>query len=168
MREDRIKHTVDLSRWALILTLTVNAVLLAVCFLTLKTRPTFYIILGIYILTLIFAFCYAPMSIEADGEAVILHSIFRKRKLRYADIDSVRLMQPTMGAVRIIGSGGYMGYWGIYSEGDIGKYFAFYGRSSDCFLIRMKDGRQYMAGCRNPHDIVDFIDTCKNPEKNGQ
>lgn len=63
------------------------------------------------------------------------------------DIAEVKLCQPTMGAIRICGSGGFFGWYGWFREGDIGKYFAYYGKSSDCFLVTLKDGRKYMLGC---------------------
>ncbi len=50
-----------------------------------------------------------------------------------------------------------MGYWGWFSERDLGKYFAYYGKASDCFLVTMKDGRKYMLGCQNPAEMVDAI-----------
>ncbi|MBE6230681.1 MAG: hypothetical protein E7119_08940 [Bacteroidales bacterium] len=36
-----------------------------------------------------------------------------------------------------------------FHEHDSGKYFAYYGRSSDCFLVELKDGRKYLLGCKN-------------------
>ena len=74
-----------------------------------------------------------------------------------ADVKSVRLCSPTMGAIRIFGSGGFLGYWGWFKERDLGKYFAYYGRSSDCFLVELKDGRKYMLGCKNAPKMVDYI-----------
>lgn len=62
-----------------------------------------------------------------------------------------------MGAMRLFGSGGFMGYWGLFKEGDIGNYVGFYGKSSECFLVRMKNGDKYVLGCKKPEDIVDFI-----------
>ncbi|WP_300877569.1 PH domain-containing protein [uncultured Duncaniella sp.] len=62
-----------------------------------------------------------------------------------------------MAEKRICGSGGFMGYWGWFSERDLGKYFAYYGKASDCFLVTMKDGRKYMLGCQNPAEMVDAI-----------
>ena len=79
-----------------------------------------------------------------------------------ADVKSVRLCPPTMGAIRIFGSGGFLGYWGWFKERDLGKYFAYYGRSSDCFLVELKDGRKYMLGCKNPQKMVEYINSMIN------
>ena len=50
-----------------------------------------------------------------------------------------------MGARRLFGSGGFFGYWGIFKEGDVGRYAAYFGKASDCFLVRMKNGDKYVV-----------------------
>lgn len=81
----------------------------------------------------------------------------RKQRLMMHNVESVELFQPTMGAIRIFGSGGYMGYWGIFRESDIGRYVAYYGKASDCFLVRMKNGDKYVLGCEHPRLMVNYI-----------
>ncbi|MDE6272144.1 MAG: PH domain-containing protein [Muribaculaceae bacterium] len=81
----------------------------------------------------------------------------RRKKIQMRNVESVQLFQPTMGAIRIFGSGGFMGYWGIFREGDIGRYYGFYGKASDCFLIRMKNGDKYVIGCAQPGKMADYI-----------
>lgn len=78
------------------------------------------------------------------------------------DIERVELFQPTMGAIRIFASGGFMGYWGVFRESDIGRYYGFYGKASDCFLVKMKIGDKYVLGCDNPQKIVDYIESQKS------
>ena len=50
-----------------------------------------------------------------------------------------------------------MGYWGLFREGDVGRYMAYYGKASDCFMIRMKNGDKYVLGCKNPGEMVEYI-----------
>ncbi|MCM1349257.1 MAG: hypothetical protein NC338_07590 [Firmicutes bacterium] len=45
----------------------------------------------------------------------------------------------------------------LFKEADVGRYYAFYGKASDCFLIRMKNGDKYVLGCENPGAMVDYI-----------
>ncbi len=100
---------------------------------------------------------YMPMSISADKSAIYINRCLKIKSIPMADIASVRLCPPTMGAIRIFGSGGFLGYWGWFREGDLGKYFAYYGRSSDCFFVELKDGRKYMLGCNNAPKMVEYI-----------
>ena len=103
------------------------------------------------------ALWYAPMSLSlADGVLSINRSM-RIKDIPVADIASVRMCPPTMAARRICGSGGFMGYWGLFSEPDLGRYFAYYGRASDCFLVTLRDGRRYMLGCTDAPAMVAAI-----------
>ena len=72
-------------------------------------------------------------------------------------IVSVERFNPTMGAKRILGSGGFMGYWGIFREGDVGRYTAYYGKASDCFMLRLDNGDQYVLGCRRSDEMIEYI-----------
>lgn len=74
-----------------------------------------------------------------------------------ADIADVKLCPPTMAARRIVGSGGWFGYYGWFSERDLGRYFAYYGKASDCFLVTLRDGRKYMLGCDDAPAMVEAI-----------
>lgn len=106
---------------------------------------------------LIAALFYMPLSIEVDDKELTINRPLRRKHIPLADIKTVQQMQPTMAERGWPCSGGFFGYWGKYSERDIGNYFAYYGRSSDCFLVRLRNGRQYMLGCCNSAEMVDAI-----------
>ena len=72
-------------------------------------------------------------------------------------VENVDLFQPTMGTYRLFGSGGFMGYWGLFREGGIGRYAAYYGKASDCFLVKLRNGDKYVLGCTNPSGMVAYI-----------
>lgn len=72
-------------------------------------------------------------------------------------ITSVELYSPTMASRRICGSGGWFGYYGWFKDPSIGKYFAYYGKASDCFLVTLKDGKKYVLGCEASDEIVEYI-----------
>lgn len=100
---------------------------------------------------------YGPMSVRVTDAAVEVVRSLKIKRIFLADVKEVRLLSPTMGAIRICGSGGFMGYWGWFREGDLGKYFAYYGKASDCFLMVLKDGRKYMLGCKDAPEMVEAI-----------
>lgn len=117
----------------------------------------FFIVFTVLLILLVFGVFYAPMRIEVDGKYVTVRHIVNQHSIPMDKIVSIEPFQPTMGAKRICGSGGFMGYWGIFREGDIGRYMAYHGKSSDCFLIRMKNGDKYVLGCENPDEMVNYI-----------
>lgn len=150
---------ITLSRYSTIITTVLVLVLFVACLATLHEKPAFFIILSLYLILLIFGLLYGAMSVKADSDYVTMRSPLKSRKIPVRDIESIELFKPTMGAIRIIGSGGFMGYWGLFKEGDIGRYRAFYGKASDCFLIRMKNGDKYVLGCESPAPMVDYINS---------
>lgn len=152
-----MKSKVQLSRFALVLTLIITVVLIVGCISLFNERPGFWFLLGILIMLLSFGFLYGPTQIITDHDNVTIKSYLLKHKILICNIESVELFQPTMGTIRIFASGGYFGYWGIFYEGDIGRYTGYYGKSSDCFLIRMKNGDKYVLGCQNPEEMIEYI-----------
>lgn len=117
------------------------------------------ILIVVTVALLLLGALYSPLSINVDSHYVYINSLFKKRKLKIEEINSIKLFQPTMGAIRIFASGGFMGYWGLFKEGDVGNYMAFFGKSSDCFMIRMKNGDKYVLGCKNPEEMVKYIES---------
>lgn len=109
------------------------------------------------VILLIISLYYMPMSIGADENAIYVNRSLKIKTIPMTDVVSVKLCPPTMGAIRICGSGGFLGYWGWFSERDLGKYFAYYGKSSDCFLLVLSNGRKYILGCQNAPQMVEYI-----------
>ena len=152
-----MKQRVVLSAFSLITTIICNSVFVICFFLN---EPPLYvkIVLACILVPLLVAgLFYMPLSIAADKYAIYVNRSLKINTIPLNEVKSVRLCPPTMGAIRICGSGGFMGYWGWFRERDLGRYFAYYGRSSDCFLVELKDGHKYLLGCNNPQKMVDYI-----------
>ena len=152
-----MESKVKLSAYAGFMTLIVTAVIIAGCVLTYGRGDAFIVFLVLLLLLIVFSLLYAPLKIKASTEYVKVRSALKSHKIPVRDIESVELFQPTMGSMRLCGSGGYMGYWGIFREGDVGRYTAYYGKASDCFIIRLKNGDKFVLGCENPSLMVSFI-----------
>lgn len=110
-----------------------------------------------FALLVITALIYAPLYVKVTDKHLAVRRPLKSRVIDMADIASVELFPPTMGEIRICGSGGWFGYWGWFKERDLGKYFAYYGRSSDCYLVKLKNGRQYIIGSEDAADVVEAI-----------
>ena len=156
-----IKKPVKYSSYVNILSGTVIAAAAGFCIYRHRTSDTemIYIICALLALMIICAIFYAPLWISVDDKALRIRRPLRAKKIPLSMIESVVPWPPTMAARRLLGSGGWCGYWGWFSERDLGKYFAYYGKASDCFLVTLKNGRRYLLGCDDPQTIVDFINT---------
>ena len=155
-----MKSKIKFSRFSIAVTVISIGAIYIGCMANLHNKPVLFTLLSVLIILLLPALFYSPVSISADSGSITINHIFRSRSIPMHSIKSVELFQPTMGTIRVFGSGGFMGYWGIFREGDIGRYTAYYGKSSDCFLIRTKDGSQYVLGCENPDAMVRYIKSC--------
>lgn len=152
-----MKSRVSLSTFSIILTAIITGALVAGCIVTYPEKPAFIVTLAVLALMVISSLLYAPLSIEADQKKITVRSAMRSQHIPMRNVTEAKLFQPTMGAIRLFASGGYMGYWGIFREGDIGRYMAYYGKASDCFLIRLKNGDKYVLGCKDPSAMVGYI-----------
>jgi hypothetical protein len=98
-----------------------------------------------------------PLSISVKNGVLNINRPLKIKSIPLSLITSVELYSPTMASIRICGSGGWFGYYGWFKEPSIGKYFAYYGKASDCFLVTLKDGKKYVLGCEAPNEIVEYI-----------
>ena len=120
------------------------------------------IVLIICLILLIPSLYYSPKSIKVDDKTLTINTYLSKHKLLISNIENVDYYLPMMGNLRICASGGLMGYWGIFRGMDIGNYMAYYGKSSDCFLVKMKNGDKYVLGCENPDAMIKCIESKLN------
>lgn len=152
-----MKSRVAYSGYSLILTVVITVVLVAVCVKSSGELLPFCIVLGVCLILIVLAFFYAPLQVRANEKYIIVVSLLRRHRILVSAVESIEFFRPTMGARRIFGSGGFFGYWGIFNEGDTGRYAAYFGKASDCFLIRMKNGDKYVIGCADCPEMVNYI-----------
>jgi hypothetical protein len=151
-----MKSIVNQSIFSFIVTVVVIGALIVGMCVTYGTDK--FIMLGVIIVALLcYCMFYAPLSISANEKVVNIHSPFKIHTIAMRRIVSVERFRPTMGSIRLFGSGGFMGYWGIFRDGDVGSYMAYYGKSSDCFMLRLDNGDKYVLGCKNADDMVAYI-----------
>ena len=112
---------------------------------------------GVIVILFLFTLCFMPLSISLDNESLNINRPLKIKSIPLIDISDVRMCPPTMGAIRICGSGGWFGWYGWFKETDLGKYFAYYGKASDCFLVNLKDGSKYLLGCKDAPEMVAAI-----------
>lgn len=160
-----MKKRVDLSLYCWIISVLSTA-LVCVVFVSNLMRPDndrAVWILGVAIMLLfLLPLFFMPLSISLDNESLEINRPLRIKSIPLSDIAGARLCAPTMGTIRICGSGGWFGWYGWFKERDLGKYFAYYGKASDCFLVTLKNGNKYMLGCKDAPEMVEAINATIN------
>lgn len=153
-----MKKSVKLSTWCIAMTLIGLAVLLIVLYCA-DNPVAKWIVVCAFIILCSTALFFMPLSVSIKDGGVNINRPLKTKSIPLNRIASAKLCPPTMAEKRICGSGGWFGYWGWFSEPSIGKYFAYYGKASDCFLVELKDGKKYMLGCEDAPAMVDFINS---------
>ena len=152
-----MKFKVELSRFSSILTILTLGLLIVALIATRHETDKFILLAVIILAVLIPSMFYAPLSVTITDKEVCVNSPFKIHTIPMRRIVSAERFQPTMGSIRIIGSGGFMGYFGIFREGDVGRYTAYYGKASDCLMLRLDNGDQYVIGCKDPDTALRLI-----------
>lgn len=156
-----MKRRVALSTFSIILTIAVIALFVVgmISYLNRSVDWLAYLLAGSLVLICCLAMYFTPMAISVEDGCLNINMLLRTKSIPLRDIQSVALCPPTMSEKRLLGSGGFFGYWGWFREPSIGRYFAYYGKASDCFLVRLKDGRLYMLGCVDALGIMECINS---------
>ncbi|MDE7402555.1 MAG: hypothetical protein K2M87_03985 [Muribaculaceae bacterium] len=155
-----MKEKVIFSKYSLIVTILSILIIIGVALYIYRRsedEAIVWILLGVTVIWGFLTLFYAPTTIELTDNSLQVNRSIRVKEIPLEDIKDVKLSPPTMAEMRLCGSGGFFGYWGWYSENDLGHYFAYYGKASDCFLVTLKNGSKYMLGCNNAPGIVKAI-----------
>lgn len=154
-----MKKSVEISAYSFAISIISLSVMAAVTYFSFVRGAAGFawILIAMIMLICLFSLFYMPLSVEVDGKYLYVNRPLKVKAIRLDNIVEVKLCPPTMGARRISGSGGWFGYWGRYTEGDLGEYFAYYGKASDCFLVTLRDCRKYMLGCKDAPEMVEAI-----------
>ena len=164
-----MRKRVNLSTYSTVITVLSIVILAGVLFVVFSDHESSLVaMIGVVIIVLLFCLSglfYAPLAISVDGDALRVERPLRCKVIPLADIADARLCKPTMAERRLCGSGGFLGHWGRMYERDLGRYFAYYGKASDCFLVTLNDRRKYMLGCKDAPEMVAAIKKTITPRR---
>lgn len=152
-----MKSKVKLSGYCIVVTIAVIALLAAVIISDRDKGENMNIIAALTGFILVFGLFYYPVSLDASDGGLEIRRVLKSKTIPYSEISAVERCYPSAGGLRLCGSGGYMGYWGYFSDIIIGTYFGYYGDRSQCILVKLKSGRQYVVSCVEPDAMVSAI-----------
>lgn len=151
-----MKCRVKLSTYSTIVTAICLIVLLA-CLYYCRDNCGIYAIGALIVIACSMALFYMPLSISVNDEDLNINRSLKIKRIPLKVVKSVKLCPPTMAEHQIFGSGGWFRYWGWFTEPSMGRYFAYYGKASDCFLVELKNGNRYLLGCEDAPVMVECI-----------
>ena len=155
-----MKKRVDISTWGAIFTILAVGSVTCTCILQFKRTEVeawVWVLLGFIILWGFLTLFFSPMYVRLTDNSLNVETSLRVKSFPLDEIVAVKICPPTMAEKRMLGSRCTFGYWGWFREPSIGKYFAYYGKASQTFLIRLKSGKQYMLGCRDSREMAEAL-----------
>ncbi len=155
-----MKQPVELSTWCKIFSCGAMALIIALtCIIFYRTGNATFCRAALLIMSVaaILIMWYAPLYVTFENGTLVVSRLFRELRIPADQIADVENASPTMGETVICGSRGLFGYWGWYSQSDTGRYFSYYGKSSDTFLVTLRNGRRYMIGCRDAAQMAEAL-----------
>ena len=152
-----MKSKVKLSAFCTIVTAAVIVSFLAGIVITWGKGIEFYLLPVAFVGMILSGLYYYPTEIEATSDAVVIKCVLRAKTIPCSAISSVSRCWPSAGGLRLLGSGGFMGYWGYFNDIVIGTYFGYYGNRDQCILLKLKSGKQYVISCLEPDAMVTEI-----------
>ena len=151
-----MKQRVRLSTFSIMLSGIVMIILLCAFYFS-NSAVSISIISAIIIIWCALALYYMPLSVSVSDGELCVNCTIRTKRIPLREIGSIERLPATMLGRRIFGSDGWFGYWGWYRDKSLGKYFAYYGNETDCFSVRLNNGKKYVLGCDNPDAIINYI-----------
>ena len=153
-----MKQKVKFSNYCLIMTAVIAAVFIAGIFSLLGDTHRLTMFCLIFGAVTAAGLYYCPVAVEADQSGIKIHRLLSGHKFfDYRSVQSVETFYPSAGGLRLCGSGGYFGYWGYFNDIMAGTYFGYYASRDNCFLVRLKNGKQYIIGCEDSHAMTEYV-----------
>lgn len=112
-------------------------------------------IIVVLALSLIIAYLFSPKTIELNDTALTLHRVAGKIRIPLENIKEVRPYYQS--GIRLFGSGGLFGNFGVFTNHDIGRHYEYVGDFSEAFLVVLKSGRKYVFSCENSNKVIEQI-----------
>ena len=94
-----------------------------------------------------------PRRITVYADRLVLKNGIGKKTLLFSDIESIERRDDLAFDMRLIGSGGMLGYTGWFTNSDFGRYMSYVGGYKDTFLIVTRK-RKYVMSCDRPDELV--------------
>lgn len=152
-----MKSKVKLSPYCTIISAVVLVTIIALMVITWGKGDEFYIPSAVFIGLIMSGLYFCPTDIVATSDSVVIKRVLRSKTIPCSTISSAARCWPSAGGLRLLGSGGFMGYWGYFNDIIIGTYFGYYGNRNQCIQLKFKDGKQYVISCLDPDAMVTEI-----------
>jgi hypothetical protein len=107
-------------------------------------------------ITYFVAWMLHPTSYEISNESLVIHRPVRSIKISLASIKNIERTEPGY-SMRLFGSGGLFGYYGLFSSNKLGRHHRYTGNNKNLVLISTEK-KKYLLSI---HDNLFFQELSK-------
>ena len=159
--EHRIASAFPMSSVIIVVTVLVNVLFISMVISAFRSSILVLEILSLVIL--ISPALFIPLRMIVDEDSLSIWRPIGKVKIHLEDIKSCSIVEDSRNfidkTIRTFGSGGLYGCIGYFRHDKYGKMRMFVTHTKQCFLIRMKDGRNFVVSSPKREEIVEFINS---------
>ena len=161
MKDKRITSAFPMSALMIIITTLYNLLILAMVYHAFQSS-----IIVLKIISLVFLISpifFLPLHLVVDEKNLKIWRPIGKVEIRLEDIKSCSFIEDSRSffdkTIRTFGSGGLYGFLGHFKHNYYGKMRMFVTHTKQCFLIRMKDGQNFVVSSPKRGEIVKFVNS---------
>lgn len=153
------KMNVKWDNYVCIITILFILIYIIMCFFLLIYMTGFLNRIALIIIPIVLVpFCFmAPKQLRLEEKQLVLSKMIGEFRIELSQIADVGIYNEKEMNIRLCGSGGFLGYLGIFRNKSLGKYIAYVGNYSQAFWIRMKNGKCYMFSCEDRDLLISSI-----------
>lgn len=116
-----------------------------------------WILWGLLAVMCLSAMFFYPREIQIKDGGLNIVFPLRTRTFPLTEIAKAEPYQVTMNFVRICGSGGLFGWWGLFRNQELGRFVVYASELDHVFLVELNDGSRYVISCPDPETMCAMI-----------
>jgi hypothetical protein len=149
-----MKEKITLDTLSKVMTTLVFAILISIAYFMIRDVSNNEIpivapilVVGFFVLTLGISWAYHPTSYEVTENGLLIHRPIGALTISKDEIVNIESIDPAKlrFGMRLFASGGFFGYFGLYSANSIGRYIRYTGHSKNLIMIETEKKR-YVIG----------------------
>lgn len=116
-----------------------------------------YMLVAVIALSVIYAAAMSPLMITLHDDRIVIHKIIGRKTILFEKIaELVPYKANASHTVRLLGSGGFLGYTGLFYDRQIGRYTSYVGSydKDQLVLICTGGGMKYLISCENAQELI--------------
>jgi hypothetical protein len=121
--------------------------------------PLLLLITLVNIIILGAAYLFSTKGYSVDNQHFIIHKPFSKTKIERNQIESVSQVEPAAVrlSIRLFGSSGLFGYYGLFRNKTLGNYTAYGTQRQNYILLTIKNNKKIIVTPDDPEGLIEAL-----------